>query len=82
MNNIEFGTLTNDELESLIVAAGHERERRKERSRQDLWNKVVKAIKDYQGQFGTIEVVDYDETSVCIDSSMDFSTPGEINPTY
>ena len=47
------------------------------KQKQELWDKVIAAIKEYQEKVGTIEILDwnYDTTYICFDR---LSSPGSI----
>ena len=65
------------ELSQLQLAISNELEHRRFRAKEDAWNKLVDAIKDYTTTFGSIDVTGVYET-LCIDSLDDYSSIGEI----
>ena len=65
------------ELSQLHSAIIDELDKRKFRAKEDAWNKLVDAIKDYSTTFGSIEVTT-DENTFYMTSLDDFSSIGEI----
>ena len=65
------------ELSQLRSAIIDELDKRKFRAKEDAWNKLVDAIKDYSTTFGSIEVTT-DENTFYMSSLDDFSSIGEI----
>ena len=65
------------ELSQLHSAIIDELDKRKFRAKEDAWNKLVDAIKDYSTTFGSIEVITDDDTFY-MTSLDDFSSIGEI----
>ena len=65
------------ELSQLHSAIIDELDKRKFRAKEDAWNKLVDAIKDYSTTFGNIEVITDDDTFY-MSSLDDFSSIGEI----
>ena len=65
------------ELSQLHSAIIDELDKRKFRAKEDAWNKLVDAIKDYSTTFGSIDVTGEYET-FSMNSLDDFSTIGEI----
>lgn len=76
MNNIDFNSLSDTELESFISAAMMEKERRKKEQEEIFWNRVKKAIIEYAERYGDISI-NYGDCY--IDSDSDFSESGEIH---
>ena len=65
------------ELSQLRSAITDELDKRQFRAKEDAWNKLVDAIKDYSTTFGNIEVITDDDTFY-MSSLDDFSSIGEI----
>lgn len=76
MNDIDFNSLNDTELEAFVSAATKEMERRRNERKEALWRQVKLAIIDYANHFGDINV---DYGSFYIDGSSDFSLPGLIH---
>lgn len=76
MNDIDFNSLNDTELEAFVSAATKEMERRRNERKELLWRQVKLAIIDYVNHFGDINV---DYGSFYIDGSSDFSLPGLIH---
>ena len=66
-----------EELSQLHSAIINELDKRKFRAKEDAWNKLVDAFKDYSTTFGDIEVITDDDTFY-MSSLDDFSSIGEI----
>lgn len=75
MNNIDFNSLGDTELEAFVSAATKEMERRREEREAISWRQVKLAIIDYVNHFGDIHV-GYGE--FYIDGDTDFSEPGQL----
>lgn len=75
MNNIDFNSLNDTELEAFVSAATKEMERRRKEQEEISWRQVKLAIIDYVNHFGDINAGYGD---FYIDSSSDFSQPGQI----
>ena len=65
------------ELSQLQSAIINELDKRQFRAKEDAWNKLVDAIKDYSTTFGDIQVITYDDTFY-MTSLDDFSSIGNI----
>ena len=65
------------ELSQLRSAITDELDKRQFRAKEDAWNKLVDAIKDYSTTFGSIEV-NTDDDTFYMSSLDDFSSIGEI----
>ena len=65
------------ELSQLHSAIIDELDKRKFRAKEDAWNKLVDAIKDYTTTFGDIQVITYYNTFY-MTSLDDFSSIGQI----
>ena len=65
------------ELSQLRSAITDELDKRQFRAKEDAWNKLVDAVKDYTTTFGGIYVTTECET-FCMDSLDDYSSIGEI----
>ena len=76
MNNIDFNSLGDTELEALVSAATKEMERRREEREAISWRQVKLAIIDYVNHFSDINV-GYGE--FYIDGDTDFSKPGQLH---
>lgn len=76
MNNIDFNSLNDTELEAFVSAATKEMERRRNEQEEALWRQIKLAIIDYVNHFGDINV-GYGE--FYIDGTCDFSQPGQIH---
>lgn len=75
MNNIDFNSLSDTELESFISTATKEKERRRKEQEEVYWNRVKKAIIEYAELFGDISI-NYGDCYIGSDS--DFSESGAI----
>ena len=69
------------ELSQLHSAIIDELDKRKFRAKEDAWNKLVDAIKDYSTTFGSIEVIT-DDCTFYMTSLDDFSSIGEIEINF
>ena len=76
MNNIDFNSLSDTELESFISAAITEKDRRRKEQEEVYWNQVKKAITDYVERYGEISI-NYGD--FYINSDSDCSEAGEIH---
>ena len=65
------------ELSQLRSAITDELDKRQFRAKEDAWNKLVDAIKDYSTTFGSIEV-NTDDDTFYMSSLDDFSSIGQI----
>ena len=65
------------ELSQLRSTITDELDKRQFRAKEDAWNKLVDAIKDYSTTFGDIQVITYDDTFY-MTSLDDFSSIGNI----
>lgn len=79
----EFVTgMTNEDLDLLAKMAREELERRKEDKRQELWEKVCKALHAYQ-QYDNIHInIHEGPNSYYItleEDGFDFNTPGDLD---
>ena len=66
------------ELSQLHSAIIDELDKRKFRAKEDAWNKLVDAIKDYSTTFGDIEVITVDDDTFYLTGLDDFSSIGQI----
>lgn len=75
MNNIDFNSLSDTELEAFISAAITEKDRRKKEQEEVYWNQVKKAVIEYTERYGDIGI-NYGDCYIGSDS--DFSEAGAI----
>lgn len=75
MNNIDFNSLSDTELESFISTALTEKDRREKEQEEVYWNRVKKAIIEYSELYGDISI-NYGDCY--IGSDYDFSEAGAI----
>ena len=59
---ITVETLTNDELQALIVKVAQEQEKRKTRAKEACWEPIRKAIFAYLSEVGNIKIETWDNT--------------------
>ena len=59
---ITVETLTNDELQALMVKVAQEQEKRKTRAKEACWEPIRKAIFAYLSEVGNIKIETWDNT--------------------
>lgn len=77
MVNIDFSTMSLEELEHLSATAYKEVALRKQKMQEKEWRDLVQSIKNYVNRYGEITVTVYGDEYILHDI-MDFDTPGEI----
>lgn len=76
MDNIDFNSMNDDELNNFIAKATEEKNRRMEELKEIYWERAKRALLEYVNRFGDIDIRfgDY-----YISPSSDFSHVGAIH---
>lgn len=53
--NLDFGSMSDEDLDELITKAQEAKERRKMARKKDLWNKIRQSVENYIMEYGLIE---------------------------
>ena len=75
---ITVETLTNDELQALMIEVAQEQEKRKTRAKEACWEPIRKSILAYLSEVGNIKIETWD-TSYCINKNVLLDQIGVIN---
>ena len=82
MEDICFGNLTTEELETLSRNVSNELTRRKKQEQKEDWEKVVIALKAYIWKYDEIEIDCEGDRDIVFDSDTTFPEVGTIHPAF